>query len=60
MNKSLVELDAHIITQSDFLEMLAVDYENLGKQIARKNMPVHNAAIFYGIVKRGIARGFRY
>lgn len=60
MNRSLVEIDAHIITQDDFLEMLYADYENLGKQIARKNMPVHNPAIFYGLIRRGVAHGFKH
>ncbi len=58
-NKALIKIDAHIITIEEFLEMLKVDYENLGKQIARKNLPIHNINIFYKIIKRGIENGFR-
>ena len=59
-NKSLIKLDVHIITIEEFLEMLKVDYENLGKQIAVKNLPVYNISIFYKIIKKGIENGFRY
>ena len=58
-NKSLLHLDTHIITRNDFLEMLKVDYANLGKEIARKNLPVHNINIFYKLLNRGIENGFR-
>ena len=58
--RSLLELDCHVITQEEFLEMLKVDYENLGKQIARKNLPVCNNTIFYKIIEEGIKNGFKY
>ena len=58
-NKSLLDLDFHHITAKDFLEMLKVDYENLGKEIARKNLPVCNNRIFYKLVLRGIKNGFK-
>ena len=59
-NKALIKIDAHIITIGEFLEMLKADYENLGKEIARKNFPIHNINIFYKIIKKGIENGFRY
>ena len=59
-NKALIKIDAHIITIGEFLEMLKVDYENLGKQIAIKNLPIHNINIFYKIIKKGIENGFKY
>ncbi|MEK6913097.1 MAG: nucleotidyltransferase domain-containing protein [Nanoarchaeota archaeon] len=59
-NKALIKIDVHIITIEEFLEMLKVDYENLGKQIALKNLPVHNINIFYKIIKKGIENGFKY
>jgi hypothetical protein len=40
------------------IEMLTNDEENLGKQIARKHLAVHNHQIFYDIVKEGVKRGF--
>jgi len=58
-NKSPIQLDTHIITRDDFLEMLKVDYANLGKEIAGKNLALHNSNIFYKIVRMGIGNGFR-
>lgn len=46
-NRSLIEIDAHVITEDEFSDMLRQDYENLGKEIVRKNLPVHNIGIFY-------------
>ncbi|MCX6706587.1 MAG: nucleotidyltransferase domain-containing protein [Candidatus Woesearchaeota archaeon] len=57
--KSLSKMDIHIITFDEFLEMLKVDYENLGKEIARKNLPLYNSAIFYKTIQRGIQNGFK-
>ena len=59
-NKALLTLDTHIIPQEELLEMLTADYENLGKEIARKNLPMHNINIFYKIIKKGIDHGFKY
>ncbi|MBU1199804.1 MAG: nucleotidyltransferase domain-containing protein [Nanoarchaeota archaeon] len=53
-NKSLIGLDVHIITAEDFLEMLSVDYENLGKEIIRNNLPVYNSAVFYKLAIKGV------
>ena len=44
----------------EFLEMLMVDEENLGKQIARKHLSIYNPHIFYSLLKKGIKNGFRY
>ncbi len=59
-NKALIKIDAHIISIDEFLEMLKADYENFGKQIAIKNLPIHNINIFYKIIKKGIENGLRY
>ena len=59
-NKALIKTDAHLITIEEFLEMLKIEYENLGKQIAIKNLPIHNINIFYKIIKKGIENGFKY
>jgi predicted nucleotidyltransferase len=53
-NKSLIGLDVHIITAKDFLEMLSANYENLGKEIIRKNLPIYNSIIFYKLAIKGI------
>ncbi len=57
--KSVIELDVHIISKEEMLEMLANKEENLGKQIARKHLVVHNHIIFYDLIKEGMKRGFR-
>ena len=56
--KSLLPIDAHIITKTEFIEMLTNDEENLGKQIARKHLAVRNHQLFYGLLREGIKRGF--
>lgn len=56
--KSPTPIDAHVITKDEFVEMLANDEENLGKQIARKHLTVHNHQIFYSLVKEGMKHGF--
>jgi len=57
--KSVLKLDEHIITKDEFLEMLRVEEENLGKQIARKHLTICNHQIFYAIMQEGIKNGFR-
>ncbi len=58
-DKSLIPPDAHVITQDEFLEMLKVDYENVGKEIARKHLAMHNPMIFYSLLMKGVKNGFR-
>ncbi len=58
-DKSLLRLDAHAISRKEFLEMLKTDEENLGKQIARKHIAVHNPEIFYSLLQQGVRNGFR-
>jgi predicted nucleotidyltransferase len=50
-NKTALKIDYHIITETEMQEMLKADYENLGKQIASKNLPVYNPSIFYNMIK---------
>ena len=57
--KSLLKMDGHVITKDEFLEMLKVDYENLGKEIARKHLIIHNPVIFYSLIKEGMNHGFK-
>lgn len=56
--KLLVETDIHVIPRAEMAEMLANGEENLGKQIARKHIAVHNHRIFYDIVREGMKHGF--
>ena len=57
--KTQLEMDVHIISKSEMIEMLINDEENLGKQIARKHLAIHNLQIFYDIIKEGMKHGFR-
>jgi len=57
--KSFIKIDGHVITKDEFLEMLKVDYENLGKEIARKHLIIHNPVIFYSLIKDGVKHGFK-
>jgi len=58
--KTPLKIDGHIISKDEFLEMLKVDEENLGKQIVRKHLSIYNSHIFYSLLKKGIKNGFRY
>lgn len=57
--KTPLEIDAHVIPKSEMVQMLINDDENLGKQIARKHLAVHNHQIFYDLIKEGMRHGFR-
>jgi len=57
--KCVIPLDAHVFTKSEMLEMLKDKDENLGKQIARKHLAVHNPSAFYSIIREGMEHGFR-
>ena len=57
--KSILKIDAHIITKDEMLQMLKDKHENLGKQIAYKHLAVYNPMIFYSILQEGINNGFK-
>src|SRR3989344_1631060 len=57
--KSILQLDVHVITKDEMLQMLKDKHENLGKQIAYKHLAIYNPMIFYSILKDGINNGFK-
>ena len=57
--KSLLNIDYHVFTKSEMIQMLKDKHENLGKQIAYKHLVVLNPAIFYSIIQEGINNGFK-
>jgi len=57
--KSILKIDAHIITKEEMLQMLKDKHENLGKQIAYKHLAIQNPIIFYSIIQEGINNGFK-
>jgi len=57
--KCLLAIDAHVFIKDEMLQMLRDKEENLGKQIARKHLAIHNPAIFYSIIQEGIDNGFK-
>ena len=58
--KTPLQIHGQVISKDEFLEMLKVDSENLGKQIARKHLSIYNSHIFYSLLKKGVKNGFRY
>jgi predicted nucleotidyltransferase len=56
---SFLKVDGHVITSEEFFQMLKIESENLGKQIARKHLIIHNPSIFYSLLKEGIKNGFK-
>ncbi len=58
--KTPLKIHGHVISKDEFLEMLNLDNENLGKQIARKHLSISNSQIFYSLLKKGVKNGFRY
>lgn len=56
--KSIQPIDPHAISQEEFIDMLKADYENLGKEIARKHLSIHNSSVFYDLLNKGIKNGF--
>lgn len=57
--KTLLDIDYHVFTKSEMLQMLKDKHENLGKQIAYKHLAIQNPAIFYSIIQEGVDNGFR-
>ncbi len=57
--KPILKIHGHVITKKEFLKMLKTDYENLGKEIARKHLIIHNPIIFYSLIKEGMKHGFK-
>ena len=57
--KSILPLDAHVITKDEMLQMLKDKHENLGKQIAYKHLAIQNPMIFYSILTGGMNNGFK-
>lgn len=58
-NKTLLELDVHIITEEEFKEMLNVDYENLGKILLKSFLPYQGTNSFYNLAKPYISHGLQ-
>lgn len=57
--KSILQIDAHVFTKDEMLQMLKDRHENLGKQIAYKHLVIQNPIIFYSILAEGINNGFK-
>ncbi len=57
--KSILQIDPHIITKDEMLQMLKDKHENLGKQIAYKHLAIQNSGVFYAILREGINNGFK-
>lgn len=58
--KTSLKIDGHTITKEEFLDMLKIESENLGKEIVRKHLIIHNPVIFYSLIKEGMKNGFKF
>lgn len=54
-----INIDEHYVTFDDFIKMLLVKDENLGKQIFRKHKLFYNSDIYYKLIKEAYRHGFR-
>jgi predicted nucleotidyltransferase len=50
--RTLTKVDYHILTREEFLEMLASEQENLGKQIYTKSVIIRGRIEYYSMIKR--------
>ncbi|MFH1637490.1 MAG: nucleotidyltransferase domain-containing protein [Candidatus Woesearchaeota archaeon] len=57
--KTVLNIDYHVFTKNEMLQMLKDKQENLGKQMAHKHLAVYNPEIFYSIIQEGIDNGFK-
>lgn len=48
--KTPLELDYHLFTQEELQQMIENSHENLGKELLRKHIAVHNPSILYNIL----------
>lgn len=49
--REIIGIDYHIFTRKEFLEMLAIDQENVGKEIYRKNIAYYGLIEYYNLIK---------
>lgn len=54
-----LRISEYYINFDDFIRMLLVEEENIGKQIFRERKLFLNADIYYGLVKEAYKKGFR-
>ncbi len=50
--KSLPPADFQIFTRAEFLEMLQIEEENVGKEIVRKNLIFHGAESYFKLINK--------
>lgn len=49
--REIIIIDYHLFTGKEFLEMLATEQENVGKQIYRKNIIYYGSIQYYNLIK---------
>ena len=50
--REVLQIDYHIFTRVEFLEMLRADFENVGKQIFKSNTVYYGYIPYYSMIKR--------
>lgn len=49
--REVIKIDYHVFTRKEFIEMLSIDQENVGKEIYRKHIVYYGATAFYNLIK---------
>ncbi|MFH1127357.1 MAG: nucleotidyltransferase domain-containing protein [archaeon] len=49
--REIVNIDYHVFTRNEFIEMLLADDENVGKEIYRKNVVFYGLIEYYNMIK---------
>lgn len=57
--RELTDIHCNVFTNDEFLEMLLIEQENVGKEIFRNHFIFYNPISFYKMVMKGVEHGFR-
>ncbi|MEA3343925.1 MAG: nucleotidyltransferase domain-containing protein [archaeon] len=57
--REIIKIDYHVFTRNEFVEMLTVDEENVGKEIYRKNIIYYGLTEYYNMINGIQERAYR-
>ncbi|VVB59460.1 Nucleotidyltransferase domain protein [uncultured archaeon] len=49
--REIINIDYHVFTRNEFLEMLRIDQQNVGKEIYRKNIAYYGLIPYYNLIR---------
>ena len=50
--REILNIDYHVFTKDEFIEMLISEIENVGKQIYRENIIYHGTQLYYALIRK--------